>query len=268
MKLVKNRQIFWIKNILNDKTLAVGYLVRGADEGWHKSVQDFLKSYLENDSGYPHNLYLIFKGFLCESDLIKAQDLFSVVKHKKLFFDDRSFDIGAYIRFANLVQEDLLFLFNTHSQILGNAWLYKFVRNFMQPGVGLVGSTGSRESLKIFSDLFPSFPNPHIRTNAFLVDRYFFCQSTAGINIESKMDAHLFESGFRSLTKQVFDCGMTALVVGKNGRGYSPENWHKSETFRLRRQENLLISDNQTRNFDSSNIVDRESMCSSAWGKK
>jgi hypothetical protein len=42
-------------------------------------------------------------------------------------------------------------------------------------GVGLVGATGSYESLGPALDGFPAFPNIHIRSNAFLIQRELFC---------------------------------------------------------------------------------------------
>lgn len=39
------------------------------------------------------------------------------------------------------------------------------------------------------------------------------------------------------------------IVVGKDGEGYDKKEWRKSRTFRQSEQENLLVADNQTRDY-------------------
>lgn len=250
-----------------NKTIAVAYLVRGADSNWLLSCERFLDSYMCNQAGCKHALYVILKGFENDSHLAKATNLFHCTAHKCVFLADDSYDLGAYIEWANMIEEELICVFNTTSEILSPNWLYKLAVNLLMPNVGMVGATGSYESLSILNRAFPEFPNIHIRTNAVMIDRELFCGITDGVEIAEKMDALLLESGPKSLTKQVLNEGKEILLVGRNGRGYSPEFWAMSGTFRQGNQENLLVSDNQTRGFPSLPWAEKKRVIFHTWGK-
>ena len=238
-----------ISHVSPAKTIAVACLVRGAERDWLSSCERFIDSYRRNRPGIMHSLYVIFTEFVRDADLIKAKDLFHNVCHSPVFLDDNSFDIGAYIEWANMIEEELICVFNTASEILAGDWLRKFAVNLMIPNVGLVGATASYERFNKLNNNFLTFPNIHIRSNAFMIDRALFCRITQRVIIASKIDAFHFESGSQSLTRQVLATGKDILLVGRNGRGYSPKFWATSDTFRQGRQTNLLVADNQTRKF-------------------
>ena len=172
-----------------------------------------------------------------------------------------------YIEWANLIQEQLICVFNTASEILAGDWLRKFAVNLAIPNVGLVGATGSYESLYSFDSSFPLFPNIHIRSTAFMIDRGLFLRLTKGHVIASKLDAFRFESGQNSLTQLVLATGKEVLIVGRNGRGYSPQFWTTSDTFRLGTQSNLLIADNQTRSFSAMPWAAKRTSIVRTWGR-
>ena len=251
----------------SDKTIAVAYLARGADKDWYPSFERFVSSYKLNYSGINHILYVIFKGFEQDADLEKAELLFSTVPHKSIFLNDHSLDIGAYIEWANLIEEDYICVFNTASEILSPDWLYKFYINLVKPNVGLVGATGSYESLNEFNSLFPLFPNVHIRSTAFMIERKLFLKITNGKKIAHKVDAFHFESGPKSLTRQVLSEGKEIFLIGRNGRAYSPKFWASSDTFRQGLQKNLLIADNQTRNFSHLAWIAKRDFVKRTWGE-
>ena len=64
-----------------------------------------------------------------------------------MFDDDAGFDIQAYS--AALKETSCVYacFFNTFSEIQANQWLKKLYDGITKPGVGLVGATGSFESL-------------------------------------------------------------------------------------------------------------------------
>ena len=233
----------------SSQTIAVAYIARGADKDSILSFDRFLSSYLRNSPGVVHSLYVIFKGFEYDVDLVKARALFNSVHHTPVFLADDSLDIGAYIEWANMIEEDLICVLNTASEILVPDWLRKLEVNLAMPNVGLVGATASYESLNDYSSDFKAFPNIHIRSTAFMMDRGLFCKITKDLRIATKYDAFHFESGPKSLTRQILAQGKKILLVGRNGRGYSPPFWPKSDTFRQGIQKNLLISDNKTRSY-------------------
>jgi hypothetical protein len=108
--------------------------------------------------------------------------------------------------------------------------------------------------LEAYRDI-PGFPNPHIRSNGFIIRRADLLREFPSIE-RGKHAAHLFESGPQSLTIRMRATGKSAVLAGRDGRRYLPHQWPESGTFRLGRQPNLLIGDNQTRNF--AELPDRE----------
>ncbi len=249
-----------------NNTIAVAYLARGADKDWFASCERFLRSYKQYDAGIKHHLYIIFKGFEQSADLEKAKMLFSNIAYMPLFLKDDSFDIGAYIEWANLIEEELICMFNTTSEILAEAWLYKLAINLAIPHTGLVGASGSYESLDSYKYNFHPFPNVHIRSNVFMINRRLFCTITQGLEVKSKSNALHFESGPKSLTQQIVSMRKNVLLVGRNGRGYPPPLWPISDTFRQGRQSNLLIADNQTRMFCALPYGEKRLFVMRTWG--
>ncbi len=85
--------------------------------------------------------------------------------------------------------------------------------------------------------------------------------------ILTKVDAHLFESGRNSMTRQIFKMNLNAIVVGKDGKGYAREDWYRSETFRQGTQNNLLIADNQTHAYLQASPDKKKKMSISTWSR-
>ena len=157
-------------------------------------------------------------------------------------------------------------------------WLKNLKNSIINPNVGLVGCTASFGSPKNL--LFPKFllslyeillfplrvihrsvkyliyfdfkypPNPHLRTNAFIIKKKHFQNYFKRVQIPiKKKDALNIESGRFSLTNFIFDLGLEVIVVGKNGKSYKKNLWYESKTFYCCDQQNLMVSDNQTRHF-------------------
>ena len=251
----------------SNKKISVAYLARGADKDFLLSCERFINSYKNITAGIEHSLHVIFKGFQDKKALEIAMALFDNVDFEPIFLKDDSFDIGAYIEWANINNSDYICLLNTGSEILAHDWLMKLWVNISLPNIGLVGSTGSYESLNSINHKFDKFPNMHIRTTGFMIDRIYFCKITEGLNVGHKFDAYSFESGPKSLTRKVLNDGKGLLLVGSNGRGYSPEYWPVSNTFRQGAQKNLMIIDNQSRIFFDSTWQEKSIVVNRTWGK-
>ena len=182
---------------------------------------------------------------------------------------------------------------NSFSIILDKDWLLKLYQHISKPGVGIVGVTGSWGSLshgqitktevnsyksrlkrilykypkKILIDTyFLAFPNYHIRTNGFMIVRNTMLKIRRGLLL-TKIHTYILESGKYSITKQVELMGLKPLVVGRDGRSYEKHKWDISNTFWRGSQENLLISDNQTRKYDMGNPDWKWRWGSFAWGE-
>ena len=254
--------------------------------------RSFLESYLENSAGIDHELLILYKGFSQKADIDPYEELLRDVVHSSLSIADIGFDLRSYFIAAEKCSSKYCCFLNSFSIILDKDWLLKLHQHIRQPGVGLVGATGSWGSFcprcKIynkkmpywkkllrplvltvisgfFSMYFDRFPNHHIRTNGFMIMRETMLKIRRGILL-TKMQAYILESGKHSITKQVESMGFRPIVVDKNGKGYEKDEWDISDTFWRRSQENLLISDNQTRKYDMESISWRDRWGSFAWG--
>ncbi len=108
------------------------------------------------------------------------------------------------------------------------------------------------------------FPNPHIRTNAFMLDRKRFL-SLQFPQLKTKYDVYRFESGRRSLTRQILAQGLSPVVVGRNGAVYRIRHWELSKTFWSGDQENLIVADNRTGDYEEADPELRFRLEQLAW---
>jgi hypothetical protein len=111
---------------------------------------------------------------------------------------------------------------------------------------------------------FSRHPNPHIRTNAFMIERSRFLSLTFP-SFENKAAVFRFESGRRSLTRQIIRQGLQPVVVDRNGDVYTVGQWKLSATFWINAQANLLIADNRTHDYAEGDKELREYLEDAAW---
>jgi hypothetical protein len=109
------------------------------------------------------------------------------------------------------------------------------------------------------------FPNPHLRTNAFALERKLLLSLDWPTNL-TRLESVRLEGGTRSLTRQVRERGLEAVVVGRDGVAHPPEQWRQSRTFRSGEQENLLVGDNRTRHYQDGGRLTRYGLAWLAWG--
>lgn len=288
--------------------ICVVHLVRA-----HNGIEPFkcfLESYLENPSGIKHDLLVIFKGFERSSDKEPYVTLLAPIQYLSLDVTDIGFDINAYFAVANYYagQYKYFCFLNSFSTILCRDWLSKLYENISRSGVGLVGASGSWQSINRWGRIlerrgmqfsgsslsngnkrnrwelakymivaiwrlftFPIFFHPF--PNYHLRTNAFMLSSDLMIKIDlptikTKIDAYRFESGKNGLTRQILAMGFEVLVVGKDGVGYKSKLWNKSKTFWQSNQENLLVADNQTRSYQNGSHEERKYLKSMAWGKE
>ena len=113
---------------------------------------------------------------------------------------------------------------------------------------------------------FGSFPNHHVRTNTFMISGEVWGRLTMG-QLERKVDAYRVESGHESITRQVERLGLRPVVVSRDGAVHGREAWPSSNVFWRRRQEGLLVADNQTRDYDRGDPEIRLLLSRYAWGR-
>jgi glycosyltransferase involved in cell wall biosynthesis len=112
---------------------------------------------------------------------------------------------------------------------------------------------------------FKPFPNPHLRSNAFIINRAIL--NSLKVNLQdTKLDCVKFESGLIGLPTKLEQLGFQTRLVGANGVAYDVEEWPTSNIFRLENQENLLVQDNQTNNYLRAPQTLRNHLQSLTWG--
>ncbi|HEX8843693.1 MAG TPA: hypothetical protein VF791_03565 [Pyrinomonadaceae bacterium] len=262
------------------------------------TVGRFLASYRKYSGGVRHDLAVVFNGFNEGDDLGEYHALLKGLRYESLRMPAPMQDIPAYFAAAASFAHDYFCFLNSYSELLDGDWLAKLYEHAGRERVGIVGATGSWES--IYSNYlrywrrslpwrpyrgvvasergrlrtalalkkqFAPFPNYHVRSNAFLIEREVMLRLETGEIIE-KADAHRFESGRASMTRQLLTTGMKPLIVGRDGRAYEKEHWHDSFTFKRGEQENLLVADNQTRAYAEADVATRRELIEAAWGKR
>jgi hypothetical protein len=131
----------------------------------------------------------------------------------------------------------------------------RFWSSVTEPGAPLHGLENYRR-----------FPNPHIRTNGFIVRRSLLL--SLGFNIaDSKIACNQFESGPGGLPDRLAERGLRCVLVGADGAAFDVSEWPQSGTFRLGDQHNVLIRDNRVDEFDAFTSSNRERLIQQAWGE-
>jgi hypothetical protein len=107
----------------------------------------FLASYREHRAGIPHDLVLVFKGFPFGRGTEAYDRLLADVPHRRMYLSDYGLDLRTYFMAAKRFDYRYFCFLNSFSRILHDNWLAKLYRWITTDGVGLVGATGSYESL-------------------------------------------------------------------------------------------------------------------------
>jgi hypothetical protein len=256
--------------------------------------RNFVRAYREHPAGIDHKLVVLYNGFRGD-DMDDHRELLINTPHRELRLPERASDIQAYMRGAQLTESRYLCFVNSFSTPLASGWLRALYEHVAQPRVGAVGATGSWEShytnylrsldaigppssltqraktlvwrLKLRrrrAHFYPA-PNPHLRTTGFMIERSRWL-SLQTSPLRSKWHTHLFESGMEGMTPRLKYAGLEVLVVGRNGVAYPNEKWPESGTFRSGNQDNLLVADNRTREYDEAGDEARRHLRLLAWG--
>ncbi len=251
-------------------------------------LRDFLKSYHAHPAGADHGFVILLNGAGPEgpADGAARETLLAELdgtEHRLLELERPVLDLVAYGLAAQRLEHERLCFLNSYSVIFAADWLGNMARALEDSTVGLVGASGSWESqaewvrgkvrhwpyqlagLRNTRRDYPRFPNPHIRTTAFMLRRSLLLE----LGLELAHDKHatyLIESGRQSITRRVQERGLRATVVGRDGQIYNVEAWPDSHTFRSGEQENLLVADNQTEGYRTASPRRRRRFSRDSWG--
>lgn len=233
-------------------------------------AERFVASYLEHPAGTPHRVALAFAG--PPGDREPWRKAFGEVPHEEIELGE-GMDLDHYRTAADRIEAECYCFVNTVSVVLADGWLGHLERALLAPGVGIAGATGSYESpnavrpgpLRRMRPGHEPFPNPHLRTNCFALERELLLSLEWPTGL-TKLQAVALEGGSNSLTRQVQARGLEAVVVGRDGVAYPPDRWRESATFRSGEQANLLVSDNRTRHYQEGGWLTRRGLAWLAWG--
>jgi hypothetical protein len=248
-----------------------------------RPLREFLRSYRDHTAGAEHELVIVLNG-ASEVDRAALLAELTDTKHRLIELEHPVLDLPAYGLAARQLQHRRLCCLNSYSTILADGWLGQLAHALNDPAVGVAGATGSWESqaewirgkarywlyqlaqLRRAREDYPRFPNPHIRTTAFMLDRQLLLE----MGLERAADkraTYLLESGRDSLTRRILGKELRPVVVGRDGRAYDIEEWPRSATYRAGGQENLLVADNRTRDWEHASPRLRKRLSRDAWGE-
>jgi hypothetical protein len=235
----------------------------------------FVSSYRAHPAGLEHRLVLVFKEFGDARRSAAWDALAEQVAHRRVDMPDPALDLAAYRRVAVGSDAARLCFTNSAAVVLADGWLAALDSALAAPGVGMAGATGSWESTYTSAPIwlrpfrrrhFGPFPNPHLRTNAFMLDRDLMLDLDWPDVGTDKLAALRLENGRRSISRQVVERGLSLVVAGRDGRVYEEPEWPASGTFRSGAQANLLVGDNRTDQFRDANPARRRELARFAWG--
>jgi hypothetical protein len=251
-------------------------------------LRDFLRSYHAHLAGAEHELAIVLNGAGPEgpADEVCRETLLAELEgteHRLIELERPVLDLAAYGLTAQRLEHERLCFLNSYSVIFAADWLGNLARALEDSSVGLVGASGSWESqaewvrgkvrhwpyqlagLRNTRRDYPRFPNPHIRTTAFMLKRSVLLE----LGLELAHDKHatyLLESGYRSITARVAALGLRSVVVGRDGCAYDVDAWPTSHTYRSGGQDNLLVGDRRTADWLQAPNRLRKRLSRDAWG--
>ena len=253
-------------------------------------LRRFLGSYNAHPAGIEHELTIVLNGVaqaeVSSPGLRNALSAELVgTDHRLISLEQPLLDLPAYgISGRESAHSRLCFL-NSYSVILADGWLAHLARALDAPGVGIAGATGSWESQaewvrgstrfwlyqlaksRGMRRDYPRFPNPHIRTTAFMLER----ATLLGLELERARDkraTYLLESGRRSITRQILDAGQRVVVVDRQGDFHEIAQWPDSHTYRSGAQQGLLVADRRTEDWQHASPWLRRRLTRDAWGER
>ncbi len=235
----------------------------------------FAQSYNRLPAGVDHRLSLVFHGFDGRIDPGLWDETASTLRHDRIEMSGPALDLDVYRHVAHESTARRLCFTNSFAEIVAAGWLESLDAALDAPDVGAAGATGSWESTYSSAPIwlkprrrrrFGPFPNPHLRTNAFMIDRTSMLDLDWPDTGMNKVAALELENGRRSITAQLTERGLSSVVVGRDGRSYRSGEWPTSGTFRSGSQENLLVADNRTAQYSDADAVRRRQLADMAWG--
>jgi hypothetical protein len=233
----------------------------------------FGAAYRGVDPGVEHRFVAVYNGF--RGDVSAVRDALGVQADHEVHIDGRVQDLVAYRRALDDVGDARVAFVNGWAEPLVDGWLAMLAGALDADGVGIAGCTASWESpataapphLKLHRRrLFEPFPNPHVRTNAWAIGARL-ARSLVWDVRRRKVGAESLESGRQGITRQVQAQGLRPVMVSRHG-AVEVGDWPEARVFRSGAQEELLVRDNRTRQYDDADPRRKAFLARMAWGDR
>ena len=243
----------------------------------------FLRFYKKFKAGSKHKLIICFKQ-LSKKELTRRLRL---IKKIDYFIDPANVndhEWGTLKRICQIYNKSYIFFMNDYSYPITTNWL-KYFNKFKKKKM-IIGCTASKSSnydnsfyrnhkdnyfvaiLKIVYFFFtiPKFPNPHLRSNAFLIKAKYYLEFIKNKKINYKIQSLVLESGYNGFTNFFIKKKYKIKVLDRFGILYDIHSALLSKTFASYNQEGLIISDKQTRSYDKLDLKKKEKKRKQSWG--
>ena len=214
----------------------------------------------------------VYNGF--GGDVSGVRDALGVQADEEVHIDGRVQDLIAYRRALDAVACDRVAFVNGWAEPIADGWLATLSAALDADGVGIAGCTASWESpasaapphLKLHRrGLFEPFPNPHVRTNGVGDRGRPRPLARRGTSGAARWGPSRWRAASRASRGR---CRPTGC-----GRSWCPGTASsRSRTGRRRacsapgRQEELLVRDNRTRQYDDADPRRKAFLARMAWG--
>ena len=233
-----------------------------------ENLNNFIKYYKKFRPGIKHDLIICFKN-LSLKELKRRKKILRKIKYKE--FVDPSLkndhEWGSIGRVSEKYNPSVIFYMNDYSYPVKKNWLRIIASKFKKKRI--IGCSGSMSSWAnnsyfrnykddyftyfykyfYFNLFIPRFPNPHLRANGLLFHSSDYISFIKNRKIATKKNSLILESGYKSFTNFFKKINYEILVVNSDGKLFDEKKWKNSNTFAFKKQEKLLISDKDTRDY-------------------
>lgn len=210
----------------------------------------FVGSFTKHLPRSAHELYVVSNG---GKPSLKMLETVKTVRCRWIEHDDSGWDIGAYRKAAREISCDLMVFFGGSAYLRRDGWFERVEQSFRKHGRAIYGATGSWSQ------------NRHVRTTGFWLPPSLLNAYPLPTTSEQS-SRYAFEHGPEGLTSWVLGQRLKAWVVTPDSE-YEPHRWRDSRTFWWSNQENLLLSDGRTDQYDNGDLAARRTLQWYAWGE-
>lgn len=204
-----------------------------ADE-FNAAARKFVASYKQFDSGFQHDLVVVFCNGPATPEMI---DIYDGLTPFNVFYEGGGRDIGAQQHAAKSLNCDFVVAVNSRVYFHKEGWLKRMVESREQNGPGVYSAMASFEGCP----LGQVWPNPHLRTAFYGMDTELWKAFPHTVN--SREDSFRFESGEWNVANWCEANGHRAMLVSWGGC-WNRHDWRKvPHGFRTGDQSNCLVWD-------------------------